>query len=127
MEDKILTAHETADTVSTVIDLEEVAPGEESPERLVPIYLVLNESNIVTDITFEETEYLYQEVTEGTSIEEIKEFIGLNNSILKYENHALFKVEVDELLLLKKQIEVLTKDIEFRDELIKELALIVYS
>ena len=91
------------------------------------VYLRLNEVGVVLDITTEETEHLYCEVDEEASIEEIKELTGFNNSTLKWDNNCLIEVEVNKVDLLEKQVQALTEQLEFRDELIQEMALMIYE
>ncbi len=91
------------------------------------VYLRLNEVGVVLDITTEETEHLFCEVDEDVSIEEIKEQSGFNSSTLKWDNSCLIEVEVNKVDLLEKQVQALTEQLEFRDELIQEMALMIYE
>ncbi|HFI0463192.1 TPA: hypothetical protein ACGO1T_000536 [Streptococcus suis] len=99
------------------------------------LYLILDKNNRVLDLTFEETEFFYQEVSADAALEEIRSITGIGELELIYENNCLIgaptKAEDKEIeknvYLLEQKIHQLTESIEMRDDLIQELALMVYG
>lgn len=122
MEDKILTAHETTDELTTEPILEEPAI------ELVPLYLVLDTSNRVVDLSLTEGTF-YQDIPPDADLEQIKTDLNIASHSIFWDGY-LYEKEVDLLKeneLLAKRIDVLTDQLYFRDELIQELALMVYE
>ena len=76
------------------------------------IYFEVNQENIVTAITEEETAHLYCEVEEDVSLNDIAKFIELDKYIMKFENNVLLIVgERQDENDLTKRIEALEKQL----------------
>lgn len=90
------------------------------------IFLVLDEHNIVVDVSETETPHIYCEVEDDVDIESIREFLELEKYVIKYDNDCLIIVEekividhdthiepppdkvqqlIDEVAVLKQQVQ----------------------
>lgn len=61
-------------------------------DKLRAIYLELNDDNIVTALTEEETPHQYCEVSEDVSLEEIIAFLELDKYVMKFEDGTLIVI-----------------------------------
>lgn len=123
MEDNILKAQETTDELTAEPVVEEVTEPE-----LIPLYLVLDSTHKVIDLSLEDGIY-YQDIPPDSDIESIKTSLNIQSQAIFWDGY-LYEKEVDlvaENKMLSKRIDVLTDQLDFRDELIQELALMIYE
>lgn len=102
------------------------------------IYYILNEDSQVVDFTEEVSDFLYDEVDDDISIDAIKNALDFDKRDYFYKDYILTSVAKSEVntdilelqkenKLLHEQVKVLTEQGEMRDELISEMAGVIYA
>lgn len=75
------------------------------------VYLVIDESNIVKDLTTEKTDVLYQVYPEEIPIERVKAYLDFDNSTYKYIDGKMQKQENNSPMEERKEEQVDTYDV----------------